>query len=102
MRIIVRLALEEILCYDPMASSYTLVARKVALELSQLCAHHYGSQFKIRAYEACSDIQDDAYNCGEALMLFAEETIPGKRVGRVYRHTLQYLRYPYLCMCLPE
>ena len=31
---------QEILCYDPMASSYTIAARKVALELSRLCAQH--------------------------------------------------------------
>ena len=85
-----------------MASSYTLVARKVALEFSRLFSQHYGSRFKFRAYEASSGIQDDTYNCSVFLMLFAEETILGKRAGRVYRHTLQYLRYLYLCMCLPE
>lgn len=100
--IVVHVERQEILHYDPMASSYTLVARKVALELSRLGAEHYGSQFRVRAYEASSGIQLDNYNCGVFLLLFAEETILGKRVGRVYRHTLQYLRYRYLCMCLPE
>nr|CCA18087.1 conserved hypothetical protein [Albugo laibachii Nc14] len=82
--IVVHLSRQEILCYDPMASSYTLAARKVALELSRLYAQHYGIRFRVRAYEASSGIQDDTYNCSVFLMLFAEETILGKRAGRVF------------------
>ena len=46
--IVVHVKIQDVLYYAPMASSYTLVAREVALELSRLGSEHYGSRFMFR------------------------------------------------------
>ena len=63
------------------------MAGKVALEL-------LGLNLSTRAvssgsvYEASSGIQLENYNYGVSLVLIAEKTVLGKRVGLVYRHIL--------------
>lgn len=88
-----------ILYYDPMTSSYAVVARTVALERSRFGSLHFGGQFRVRQYNASCGIQIDICNCGVFLLLFAEEVIHGESVGRVNTDLLQYLRSRYFPMC---
>lgn len=98
--IVVHVERQAILYYDPMASSYTVIARKVAMELSRLGARYHGSQFRLRGFEANSGHQLVNYNCKVFLLLFFEEVLLNQRAGRVNRHALQFLRYRYMCMRL--
>lgn len=91
----------ELVYYDPKDADG--VAKSYGLALENVLPLLPGTtKYRLRRYVAGAGTQSDNYNCGVFVLLATEAHVFGRATGRINKHTLQFLRYRYHCMCLSD